>query len=99
MSAVITDTIMTHSLTFAQEVTATGRWGRLAQRGLEVHADPCAGDPVAITVFGRQGSSDRVRIEIPWEELDRFADLLRVLARRHDTVARRTETGDAADAA
>jgi hypothetical protein len=39
-------------------------------------------------VFGRQGSTDRVRIEIPWDELDRLADLLRVLARRQDPAVR-----------
>ena len=81
---------MLHTLTFAQEVTATGRWGRLAQRGIDIHADPAAGEQaVALTVFGRHGSTDRVRIEVPWDELDRLADVLRVLAR-----SRRASAGD-----
>ncbi len=63
------------NLTFSHEVSARGFLGTLRQRGLEIAYEP--GSPnVALLAYTPTGTSKAARLEIPADDLRRFARML-----------------------
>jgi hypothetical protein len=62
-------------LTFSREVSARGFLGTLRQRGLEITYEPGSAN-VALLAYTPSGTSTAARLEVPADDLRRFARML-----------------------